>query len=167
MAAPLHPIHRTWSHDKKCLQSHALYRQNTENSKQIFPEMEFARPQSHFLHSFVCERLIYSHDRSAYSAAGKFAYRSWEYINRLQAHECGKLGLRPPQFLFREYINGIFVAVCQQNVYLNCFAFLLVDRFADLLCDSVAHLLAHRVTLLLIHCVTHLSVQYQHYYIGK
>jgi hypothetical protein len=39
---------------------------NTENSKQIFPEKERRRhsPNS-------CERFIYSHDRSVYSAAGK------------------------------------------------------------------------------------------------
>jgi hypothetical protein len=29
------------------------------------------RPQSEFLHSCFCERFIYSHDRSAYIAAGK------------------------------------------------------------------------------------------------
>jgi|688.fasta_scaffold416216_1 hypothetical protein len=27
--------------------------------------------------------------RSAYSAAGKYVIRSWEYINRSQTHECG------------------------------------------------------------------------------
>ncbi len=32
---------------------------------------EIARPQSQFLHSCFCVRLIYAHDRSAYSAAGK------------------------------------------------------------------------------------------------
>ncbi len=32
---------------------------------------EIARPQSQFLHSCFCERLIYAHDQSAYSAAGK------------------------------------------------------------------------------------------------
>jgi hypothetical protein len=30
-----------------------------------------AWPKSQFLHSCFCERFIYSHDRSAYSAAGK------------------------------------------------------------------------------------------------
>ncbi len=34
---------------------------------------------------------IYSHDRSAYSAAGKYVDRSWEHINRSQKHECGNL----------------------------------------------------------------------------
>jgi len=31
----------------------------------------------------------YSHDPSAYSAAGKYVDRSWEYINCSQTHECG------------------------------------------------------------------------------
>jgi hypothetical protein len=44
----------------------ALQRINTENSKQLqFPEKELRGP-----HSCACERLIYSHDQSAYSAAG-------------------------------------------------------------------------------------------------
>ncbi len=47
------------------------------------------RPMSQFPHSCVCERFKYSHDRSAYSAAGKQVDRSWEYINRSQTHECG------------------------------------------------------------------------------
>ncbi len=48
-------------------------------------------PISIFPYSCVCERLIYSHDRSAYSAAGKYVDRSWEYINRSQTHRCGNL----------------------------------------------------------------------------
>jgi hypothetical protein len=51
---------------------------------------------------------VYSHNRSAYSAAGKYADRSWEYINRSQTHECGNWDWTPAQFLFREHINGIF-----------------------------------------------------------
>ncbi len=55
------------------------------------PRKGIARPQSQFPHSYVCERFINSHDRSAYSAAGKYVDRSWEYIhvNRSQTHECG------------------------------------------------------------------------------
>ncbi len=47
------------------------------------------RPQSQFPHSCVCVRFIYSHDRSAYSAAGKYVNWSWDYINRSQTRECG------------------------------------------------------------------------------
>ncbi len=43
---------------------------NAEKLKQIFPRKGIERPQSQFPHSCVCERFIYSHDRSAYSAAG-------------------------------------------------------------------------------------------------
>ncbi len=39
--------------------------------------------------STFCGRFIYSLDRSAYSAAGKYVDRSWEYINRSQTNECG------------------------------------------------------------------------------
>ncbi len=34
------------------------------------------------------DRFIYSHDRSACSAAGKYVDWSWEYINRSQKDEC-------------------------------------------------------------------------------
>ncbi len=49
------------------------------------------------------ERYIYPQDRSAYSASGKYVVQFWEYINRSQT--------KAAQFLFWEYINGIFVAV--------------------------------------------------------
>jgi hypothetical protein len=61
------------------------------------PRKGITRPQSQFPHLYVCEWFIYSHDRSAYSAAGKYVLdQSWEYINRSRRHECGwKLELRP------------------------------------------------------------------------
>jgi hypothetical protein len=34
------------------------------------PRKGIAQPQSQFAHSCVCERIIHSYDRSAYSAAG-------------------------------------------------------------------------------------------------
>jgi hypothetical protein len=49
-----------------------------------------ARPQSQYPHSLVCQRLIYSDDRSPYSAAGKYCM------------------LTNPG---NTYMNGIFVAV--------------------------------------------------------
>jgi hypothetical protein len=51
------------------------------------PRNETERPQSQFLHSF-----IYSHGRSAYSAAGKYVDRSSRNINRSQKHKCGNGG---------------------------------------------------------------------------
>jgi hypothetical protein len=65
-----------------------LQRHNIENSKQIFPEKELGGLSPNF-HILVYERLMYSPDRSAFSAAGKYVYRSREYINRSQTHECG------------------------------------------------------------------------------
>jgi hypothetical protein len=57
-----------------------LRRHNTENSKQIFPEMNRAS-ESQFPHSCACaERFTYSEHRSAYSATGKYVDRSWEYM---------------------------------------------------------------------------------------
>ncbi len=53
------------------------------------PRKGIVRPQSQFPHSWICERFIYSHNRSGYSAAGKYVDQSWEYIKRSQTHECG------------------------------------------------------------------------------
>jgi hypothetical protein len=66
------------------------------------------------LHSYNSDIFIYLPDRSDYSAAGKYVDRSWEYINRLQTHECG-IGTEAAQFPEKEYINGIFVAVHSLN----------------------------------------------------
>ncbi len=47
------------------------------------PRKETARLQSQFLHSCFCERFIYSPDRSAYSAAGKWwTERGYIYVRR-------------------------------------------------------------------------------------
>jgi hypothetical protein len=63
---------------------------NTKNSKQIFPEKDL-RGHSHdfHIHLHVCDRFIYPHYRSAYSAVGKYVDRSWKYLNHSQTHECG------------------------------------------------------------------------------
>jgi hypothetical protein len=53
------------------------------------PRKGIAPPQSQFPHSCVCKRFIFSHDRSAYSAAWNYVDWSWEYINRSQTHGCG------------------------------------------------------------------------------
>jgi hypothetical protein len=60
----------------------------------VFPEMKLFVPKQNynvlspsFLHSYICESFIYSQDRSAYSPAGKYVGRSWEYINRSQTQK--------------------------------------------------------------------------------
>jgi hypothetical protein len=64
-----------------------------------------AKPQNR---KCVGEEFINSHDRSAYSAAGKFMDRSWEYIKR---HMNGEIETEAAQFFSWDYINGIFFAV--------------------------------------------------------
>jgi hypothetical protein len=59
--------------------------------KPNIPRKVNARIQSQFLHLCLCERFIYSPDRSAYSAAGKKAGPKVGilYLDRSQTHECG------------------------------------------------------------------------------
>jgi hypothetical protein len=53
------------------------------------PRNETARPRSRSYIHVICERFIYSHDRSAYLAEEKKLDRSWECINRSLISECG------------------------------------------------------------------------------
>jgi hypothetical protein len=53
------------------------------------PRKGIARPPSQIPHSCVCERSIYSQDRSTYFPAAEQADRSWEFVNCSQTHECG------------------------------------------------------------------------------
>ncbi len=71
------------------------------------PRKGFTGPQSQFPHSFVCERFIYSHDRSASFCCRKYVDRSRDYKNRSQTHECGNWdwGRAVPK-------KGIFITVC-------------------------------------------------------
>ncbi len=57
------------------------------------PRKGISGPQSQFPHSCACERFRYAHHRSPYSAGGICTvYRSWDYINRSQTHECWNWG---------------------------------------------------------------------------
>jgi hypothetical protein len=62
----------------------------------VFPEMKLHcyLPKQNYnvlspSYTHISVRDQYFQDRSAYSAAGKYGDRSWEYINRSQTHECG------------------------------------------------------------------------------
>jgi hypothetical protein len=57
--------------------------------KDTIPKIRNKYSQKKNFYACVCEQFIYSQERSAYSAAGKFVDRSWEYINPSQTHECG------------------------------------------------------------------------------
>ncbi len=63
-----------WTSSKQT--STAMQRHNTENSKQKFPEKNFEAlvPISTFMCLWAIYT-VYSHDRSAYSAAGKYVDR--------------------------------------------------------------------------------------------
>jgi hypothetical protein len=63
----------------------------------VFPEMNLFFPKqnynvlspSSYTHMYICERFRYFQDGSAFSAAGKYVDRSWEYIKLSQTHKCG------------------------------------------------------------------------------
>ncbi len=75
-------------------------------------ETVISKSVSQFLHSHIFERFIYFQDWWAYSAAGIYVDRSWEYIHRSQTHECVNYSVtEAAQFTENNYINGIFVAV--------------------------------------------------------
>ncbi len=57
---------------QSCYTSHTTKTQYRKFETNI--PRKVARCQSQFPHSCVCERLIYTQDRSAYSAAGKYVY---------------------------------------------------------------------------------------------
>ncbi len=74
------------------------------NFNLCIPRKGTARPLSQFLHSCVCERFIYSHQRFInFPAAEKEnADQSWGYINRTQKHEYIGIG-NVVALLFWEY----------------------------------------------------------------
>ncbi len=61
--------------------------------EKALPREGIRRPDFH-IHSCVCEQFIY---RSAFSAAGKYVDRSWEYINHSQTMNV-EIGTEAAQF---------------------------------------------------------------------
>ncbi len=74
------------------------------NIRNIYSQKRNCASQSQFLHSCFCVRFIYSHDRSAYSAA-----RIWVYRSIAHRHMNVEIGTWAGQLLFGEYINQNFL----------------------------------------------------------
>ncbi len=71
----------------------ALQRQNTEISKQIFPEKEYQGLSPNFhIHASVSDLRVYISTIVCLFCWSKYVDRSWDYINLLQTHECGNWG---------------------------------------------------------------------------
>jgi hypothetical protein len=66
--------------------------------------------------TFMCQWAIYfSHNWSAYAAAGKYVDRPWEHINHTQTQRCENLGLWPHNSFFGTHKMG-FSLQCRAAV---------------------------------------------------
>ncbi len=111
----------------------------------------------------TCERIIYFQDWSAYSAAGKYVARSWEYINSSRTHECGNWdwGRAIPRKGIHKWDFPCSAPTFIREGSLPGYIFTMVVVAAGLLIDGGAELLVggaalgglHRNALLLVHTI--------------
>jgi hypothetical protein len=88
----------------------------TKISIYVFPEKGIALPQSQFPHSCVCERFIYSQDRSTYCRIGRPMVGIYKSLKDTWMR---KLGLRPRISFSRNIFYQIFVIVSLQCILEN------------------------------------------------
>jgi hypothetical protein len=81
--------------NRPCTEQWNVYTAKTKyrNFETNIPRKGISGSQSQFPHSCVCERFIYSHDRSPYIFCWrKYVDWSWDFINRSQTHESWNWG---------------------------------------------------------------------------
>ncbi len=83
------------------------------NFETNIPREGISGSQSQFPHSWVCERFIYSHNQSPYSAGGNILTDPGT-ISIAHRHMNVEIGADATLFPEKQYIKGIFVAVWYQ-----------------------------------------------------
>jgi hypothetical protein len=83
------------------------------------PFLGIARPQSQFPHSCVCERFIYSQDRSTYFPAAEQADQSWKYKNLSQIYECGNWETESYNSVLEITVSILGIHKCEPEIYIG------------------------------------------------
>ncbi len=98
------------------------------NFETNIPRKGISGSQSQFPHSCVCERFIYFHDLSAYSARGNMQTDPGT-LQIAHRHMNVEIGAEAALFPKKEYIYGIFVAVWTIHEALSHTAYLLLGSY--------------------------------------